>query len=99
MVTAEALATGTPVVATPVGATPELLEPLDRRFVAAGSDPQALADAIVTALGFVNIQWRSRCREYAVTRFDWNRVIVGWEDALADAASNLGRGRSSAEPA
>ncbi len=96
MVTAEALATGTPVVGTPVGATPELLEPLDPRLVADGAEPQLLAGAIRTALGLVNEQCRSRCRAYAVERFDWNRVIVGWEDVLADAASALGRDPSHA---
>jgi glycosyltransferase involved in cell wall biosynthesis len=93
MVTAEALATGTPVVGTPVGATPELLEPLDPRFVAGGSDPHALAAAIQNALGFVDPQWRSRCREYAVARFDWSRVIVDWDDALADATLAPDRAR------
>ena len=86
MVTAEALATGTPVVGTPVGATPELLEPLDPRLVAAGSDPDALAAAIRNAFTFADAEFGGRCRAYAVARFDWDRVIVGWEDALTDAA-------------
>ena len=86
MVTAEALATGTPVVGTPVGATPELLEPLDPRLVAVGSDPTALADAIRQALSFADDRFRERCRAYAVARFDWDSVIVEWEDALSDAA-------------
>ena len=91
MVTAEALATGTPVVGTPVGATPELLGPLDPRLVAAGSDPQALADAIREALSFADDGFRDRCRAYAVSRFDWNRVIVDWEDALTDATLGVRR--------
>jgi len=41
--TAEALACGTPVVATPAGANPELLVPLDPRLVAAGTSPAAIA--------------------------------------------------------
>ena len=57
MVTAEALATGTPVVGTPVGATPELLEPLDPRLVAAGSDPDALAAAIRNAFTFADTEF------------------------------------------
>ena len=39
MATIEALAGGTPVVGTPVGATPELLAPLDERLLAAGTMP------------------------------------------------------------
>jgi glycosyltransferase involved in cell wall biosynthesis len=86
MVTAEALATGTPVVGTPVGATPELLAPLDPRLVAAGADSHALAAAIRDALTFADEAFRARCRAYAVARFDWDRVGAGWEEALADVA-------------
>ena len=50
MVTLEALASGTPVVGTPAGATPQLLEPLDQRLVARGSNPESLAAAIGDAL-------------------------------------------------
>ena len=50
LVTAEALASGTPVVGTPVGATPELLELIDPRLVARGTDADSLAEAIRTGL-------------------------------------------------
>ncbi|MCW2992834.1 MAG: glycosyltransferase, partial [Conexibacter sp.] len=48
--TAEALACGTPVVATPAGANPELLAPLDPRLVAAGTSPEAIALTVGDAL-------------------------------------------------
>jgi glycosyltransferase involved in cell wall biosynthesis len=86
MVTLEALASGTPVVGTAVGATPELLEPLDPRLVARGSDPESLARTIDEALAFVDDGFRARCRDYTVTRFDWNEVARAWEDVLFDAA-------------
>jgi glycosyltransferase involved in cell wall biosynthesis len=86
MVTVEALASGTPVVGTPVGATPELLTPLDARLVAPGSDAPSLAAAIREALNFVDDDFRAKCRDYAASRFDWADAIVGWESALEDAA-------------
>ena len=85
MVTVEALACGTPVLGTPVGATPELLTPLDPRLVTQSADPAALATSIRATLGFVDDDFRMRCREYAVSRFDWNEVIAGWENALVAA--------------
>jgi glycosyltransferase involved in cell wall biosynthesis len=85
MVTVEALASGTPVVGTSAGATPELLEPLDPRLVARDSDRDSLATAIRHALAFVDDDFRARCRQYAKDRFDWDRVIPGWEEALANA--------------
>jgi glycosyltransferase involved in cell wall biosynthesis len=91
MVTLEALASRTPVVGTPVGATPELLEPLDPRLVARGSDPESLAKAISETLSFADDDaFRARCREYALARFDWDKVIAGWEGALIDAATGVG---------
>ena len=99
MATVEALASGTPVVGTPVGATPELLEPLDPRLVSRGSDPDSLAVAIEGALAFVDDDFRARCREYALERFDWNRVTDGWEETLARVALNKnGASRRSAQP-
>jgi glycosyltransferase involved in cell wall biosynthesis len=92
MVTVEALASGTPVVGTPAGATPELLGPLDSRLVARGSDPESLADAIRETLTFIDDDFRTRCRDYALARFDWDRVIPTWREVLAEAALAEGRG-------
>jgi glycosyltransferase involved in cell wall biosynthesis len=99
MVTVEALASGTPVVGTPAGATPELLEPLDPRLVSRGSDPKSLAVAINGAIAFVDDDFRARCREYAVERFDWNRVAERWEEALTGVAlSREGAGSKPGYP-
>jgi glycosyltransferase involved in cell wall biosynthesis len=84
MVTLEALASGTPVVGTKAGATPELLEPLEPRLVAEGSDPESLALAIGEALTFSDDDLRRRSREYAMTRFDWVPVTRVWEEALEE---------------
>jgi glycosyltransferase involved in cell wall biosynthesis len=98
MVTVEALASGTPVVGTPAGATPELLEPLDPRLVSRGSDPESLAGAINKALSFVDDDFRRRCREYALERFDWNRVLDGWEETLGEIGlGEVGAGRRPSE--
>ena len=84
LVTAEALASGTPVVGTPVGATPELLEPLDPRLVMLGADARAVAEGIRVGLGLAGPALRERCRAYALERFDWATAIVAWEAAIAE---------------
>lgn len=85
LATAEALASGTPVVGTRVGATPELLEPLDPRLLARGTDPEDLAEAIRTGLRLATAEFRERCRDYALARLSWERVLPEWERVLEDA--------------
>jgi glycosyltransferase involved in cell wall biosynthesis len=88
MVTAESLACGTPVVGTPIGATPELLEPLEPRLVATGTSAEALAAAIAGVIDARDPKLRSRCRAYASERFDWGKALPAWEEALVEAAES-----------
>ena len=87
LTTAEALACGTPVVGTPVGATPELLGPLDPRLLAGGTSPAELAEAIDRAIDLVTPSFRARCREHAVSRWSWQSVVPLWEAALEATAA------------
>jgi glycosyltransferase involved in cell wall biosynthesis len=85
--TAEALASGTPVVGTPVGATPELLTPLEPAMVSAGTTPEQLRAAIGRVLAMTGPELRERCRRYAVENLAWSSTVVRWETALAEAAA------------
>jgi glycosyltransferase involved in cell wall biosynthesis len=86
MVTAEALACGTPVLGTPVGATPELLAPLDPRLIAEGADASSIARAVRDALPLLDDELRHRCRLYAEEHLSWEGVLDAWEAALAGIA-------------
>lgn len=86
MATIEALASGTPVVAAPVGACPELLGPLEPRLLARSAEPEDLAAAISVVSKLAGPELRDRCRGYAVSRFAWDHVVGDWERILADAA-------------
>ena len=88
LVTAEALASGTPVVGTPVGATPELLELIDPRLVARGTDADSLAEAIRTGLALTSPALRETCRAAALERYSWDAVMPEWERALMRAAAH-----------
>jgi glycosyltransferase involved in cell wall biosynthesis len=87
MVTVEALACGTPVVGTAVGATPELLRPLEPRLLAARPTAEALAETIGAALPLVDDEFRGRCAGYARDTFSWDVVVVRWEETLERIAA------------
>ena len=88
LVTVEALACGTPVLGTPVGATPEILEPLDRSLLFAGSDPTSIADGICRFLERSEREpaavqgLRRACVSYAERQYGWSASIDALEDML-----------------
>jgi glycosyltransferase involved in cell wall biosynthesis len=93
--TAEALACGTPVVGTRVGATPELLGTLDARFLADGTDAAGLVAAIERVMPLTaEAGLRAKCRDYAANRFSWEQAVDSWEAALEEASA-LDAGRAS----
>jgi glycosyltransferase involved in cell wall biosynthesis len=86
MSTVEALAAGTPVVGTPVGATPEILGPLDPHLVSPSPLPADLAATIESALANAGDEQRTRFADYARDRFSWETAIDSWQAALGRAA-------------
>jgi glycosyltransferase involved in cell wall biosynthesis len=69
----EALACGTPVIAEPLGAVPEVVTDGETGFLAAGVE--AMADA-VTRTAEISPE---RCRDEAVARFHPQAMVDGYE--------------------
>jgi len=80
--TAEALATGLPVLGTPVGATQNILGSINVRMLFAGTDPDALANGILDYLknpqSFSDLS--KICRERATALYSWDSAVLQIEE-------------------
>lgn len=93
LVTVESLACGTPVVGTPVGATPEILRPLNHELLMRDASPEAIAERIVF--------WMERrgglpelghaARKYALDNFSWEHVAEKIENLYEEVAGKNNR--------
>ncbi len=76
LVTVEALACGTPVVATPVGANTELLRPLDPDLLASDVSPESFAEKLIYWLDRIHVVRTNadRFRNYVLVNYTWDKV-------------------------
>lgn len=71
----ESLACGTPVICTPVGGMPEILQPFSPDLIADSIQVNAIAEKLEQVfLGEITKPSREECREYAVNNFDWDKI-------------------------
>ncbi len=71
----ESLACGTPVICTPVGGMPEILEPFSPDLITDSIQVNAIAKKLEQVFsGEIIKPSREECREYAVNNFDWDKI-------------------------
>ena len=88
LITLESLACGTPVLVTPVGGLPEVVQPFAPQCVLSGSSAEIIAEALQEfLLGKQMLPGSEECRNYAQGKFSWPviaRLTRGvYEEALA----------------
>ncbi len=92
LVTLEAMSSGTPVLATPVGANVDVVGSFDRGYLMEGSSPEAIAEGICGWLeGGPSPSVREAVRHYCVGHFSPTHVGDLLEQAFASARAE-GRG-------
>ncbi|MBE9039581.1 glycosyltransferase family 4 protein [Oscillatoriales cyanobacterium LEGE 11467] len=75
LIVLESIACGTPVLCTPVGGMPEILEPFSPELITADTDADAIAEYLEAVLaGEIPLPSRSDCRHYATTNFNWTNI-------------------------
>lgn len=86
----ESLASGTPVLVTPVGGLPEVVRGLDARLILADATVAALAEGLHAALRRdSSIPSGAACRAYAERTFDWRVIAPRVAAVYAEAAGRL----------
>ncbi|MBD3349563.1 MAG: glycosyltransferase, partial [Candidatus Eisenbacteria bacterium] len=91
--TVEALSVNLPVIGTPAGATPEILEAIDPRLLTNDASAEGIADGIMRWL-----EWRSedpdpsRYRREVLEKYAWPRVVEGVEDYYGEVLSRFREG-------
>ncbi|MFA5027177.1 MAG: glycosyltransferase family 4 protein [Candidatus Methylomirabilota bacterium] len=92
LITVEALACGTPVLGTLVGATPEILTPLDASWLFPEATPEGMASRLTEFLTELARdpamagRLQRRCREFVMARYRWDLCIPRLEALLTDLA-------------
>jgi len=105
LVTVEALACGTPVLGTPVGATPEILRTLCPSLVFRGTTPEVMAEDLERFLAEKQRdpdaygRLRAACREHVERHYTWERATDELDGTLRHLASAGGEAGPSQVPA
>jgi len=84
----EAMACGTPVLSTPVAGVPDVVTPGETGFLLDETDPDSIADAIVSGLERGDLPAMSRNgRELVERRYSFDAAVDRYEAILSDVAA------------
>ena len=94
LVTLEAMASGLPVLGTPVGGTKEIIGNFDQSFLFQGTDPDSMAELITEKYHLIKHnpqRWQEishRCRNFVERNYSWGKNIDALEELFAKTLQN-----------
>lgn len=83
LITVEAMASGLPVLATPVGGNKEILRGFRPELLFQGTDSKAIAQGLLRALDHPELLPSTReCRDHVLSKYTWRHVAKQVEDVF-----------------
>ncbi len=90
--TVEALSANLPVVGTPAGATPEILNAIDPRLITRDTSAEAIAESTISWLGRRTDEvGTTRYRDEVLEKYDWDAVAERMESWYAEEVERFAR--------
>ena len=93
LITLEALASGIPVLGTPIGGTVEILNRLDSKYLFKDTEPESIAELIIKTCEEFKANpgsWQdvsSQCRLFVEENYSWEKNVDLLEKLIAGVAS------------
>ncbi|WP_342428284.1 glycosyltransferase family 4 protein [Paenibacillus sp. FSL L8-0158] len=83
LITVEAMASGLPVLATPVGGSKEILRGFRPELLFQGTDSEAIAEGLLRVLDHRELLPNAReCRDHVLSRYTWGHVAEQVEEVF-----------------
>ena len=84
LVTLEALASGTPVIGTPVGGTKEILGRLNRELLFEGANTHSISRLILKFIKSARKDISHTYRQFVIDNYSWEKIIPRIEEVYAE---------------
>jgi len=95
MATLESMASGLPVIGTPLGGTKEILMGFGEEWLFRNTEPKEIATGILSGIGYVlkTKDLSEKCRDYVVKEYKWENIVGKIEEVFINTLEEKNNGK------